>query len=81
MGERLDAMGDLRERFGRRLRSIRTQRNLTQDEFAELLGISVDFLSLIERGRNAPSFENLEQFASRLNLSVAELFLFEGNHR
>jgi transcriptional regulator with XRE-family HTH domain len=51
-------------------------RGLTQEQFAELVGISVDFLSLIERGINAPSFEVLEQMADRLDLKVRELFDF-----
>lgn len=50
---------------------------MTQERFAETLDISVDFLSLIERGRNAPSFETLERMAKRLRLSVAQLFSFE----
>jgi len=50
---------------------------MTQERFAETLDISVDFLSLIERGVNAPSFETLERMAKRLRLSVAELFTFD----
>ncbi|MDP8980051.1 MAG: helix-turn-helix transcriptional regulator [Acidobacteriota bacterium] len=53
-------MPPLRKDFGIRLRAIRQERKLPQDRFAELVGISVDFLSLIERGINAPSFETLE---------------------
>jgi transcriptional regulator with XRE-family HTH domain len=34
---------------------------MTQERFAEVLDISVDILSLIERGINAPSFETLEK--------------------
>jgi transcriptional regulator with XRE-family HTH domain len=49
---------------------------MTQEQFAETLDISVDFLSLIERGINAPSFETRERIAKRLRLSVAELFTF-----
>jgi transcriptional regulator with XRE-family HTH domain len=52
---------------------------MTQERFAETLGISVDFLSLIERGINAPSFDTLDQIAKRLRLPVSELFKFE-NH-
>jgi transcriptional regulator with XRE-family HTH domain len=66
----------LRQKFGRRLREIRGRRRMTQEQFAETLDISVDFLSLIERGRNAPSFETLEKIAKRLRLSVADLFTF-----
>jgi transcriptional regulator with XRE-family HTH domain len=67
----------LREKFGNRLRMIRSARKMSQEEFSELLGISVDFLSLIERGINAPSFENLEVFSTQLNIPVHELFIFE----
>ena len=69
-------MPSLREQFGHRIKSIRQQRKLTQEEFAELVGMSVDFLSLIERGRNAPSFEKLEKIAERLDVSVPYLFTF-----
>jgi transcriptional regulator with XRE-family HTH domain len=69
-------MASLRQKFGANLRSIRTQRKLTQEEFAELVWISVDFLSLIERGINAPSFEVLEQMAKRLKLPPMVLFDF-----
>jgi transcriptional regulator with XRE-family HTH domain len=49
---------------------------LTQEAFAEMLGISVDFLSLIERGINSPSFDVLEQMSGALRLPVRELFDF-----
>ena len=52
---------------------------MTQEKFAETLDISVDFLSLIERGRNAPSFETLDKIAKRLRVSVADLFIFDGH--
>jgi DNA-binding XRE family transcriptional regulator len=67
----------LRVQFGLRLRALRQNAGLTQEEFAEKSAISVDFLSLIERGRNSPSFDNLESLSRALNLSVAELFTFE----
>lgn len=54
---------------------------MSQEEFAELLDISVDFLSLIERGINAPSFENLEVFSSQLGIPVHELFVFQDTTR
>jgi transcriptional regulator with XRE-family HTH domain len=69
-------MPSLREKFGLRIRSIRLARKMSQEQFAELLDISVDFLSLIERGINVPSFENLDTFASQLGVPVSELFTF-----
>jgi DNA-binding XRE family transcriptional regulator len=66
----------LRQRFGERVRDIRLEKRLTQDEFAEFLGVSSDFVSSIERGINAPSFERLELMASKLETSVSGLFDF-----
>ena len=54
---------------------------MTQEQFAETLDISVDFLSLVERGRNAPSFETLDKIAKRLRMSVADLFTFGARSR
>jgi len=54
---------------------------MTQEQFAETLDVSVDFLSLMERGRSAPSFETLEQLAKRLRMSVADLFTFNSGSR
>ena len=50
---------------------------MTQERFAEVLEISVDFLSLIERGISAPSFETLEKMSRRLRVPVADLFTFD----
>ena len=72
-------MATLKQKFGKRLREIREQRRLTQEQFAETLDLSVDFLSLIERGRNAPSFETLDRIAKRLRMSVSDLFTFDRN--
>jgi transcriptional regulator with XRE-family HTH domain len=69
-------MSTLRSRFGRRLRYIRRHKDLTQEQLAEAVGISVEFLSNIERGINAPSFETLEKLAQVLQVSVQELFQF-----
>lgn len=49
---------------------------MTQEQFAEFLDISVDFLSLIERGLNAPSFESIETFSISLGIPVRDFFDF-----
>jgi transcriptional regulator with XRE-family HTH domain len=70
-------VSSLRGKFGLRLKSLRLARKMSQEQFAELLDISVDFLSLIERGISAPSFENLDSFSGQLGVPVSELFNFE----
>lgn len=70
-------MSTLRTRFGKRLRQIRRYRDLTQEQLAEALGLSVEFISNIERGKSAPSFETIEKLAEVLQVTVEELF--QGN--
>lgn len=74
-------MSTLRSLFGRRLRQLRLQRNLTQERLAEDAGVSVDLISNIERGVNAPSFETMEKLAASLHVSVKDLFVFTNEVR
>ena len=73
-------MGSLRTKFGRRLRYLRRLRDLTQEQLAETVDISVDFLSNIERGVNAPSFDTLERLAEALQVDPRDLFEFPGEY-
>lgn len=70
-------MDDLKKQFGVRLRLLRIQQQMTQEQLAAAANISVDFLSLIERGKNSPSFANLEKLARALKVPVQELFNFD----
>jgi len=54
---------------------------LTQEQLAEAVGCSVEFVSLVERGVNAPSVANLGKFARILRVEVRELFTFEEKKR
>jgi transcriptional regulator with XRE-family HTH domain len=62
------------EGLARRIRGLREQKGLTQEEFAKRCGISVSFASLLERGARSPSYETLVEVAQALELPMAELF-------
>ncbi len=47
---------------------------MTQEQLAEAAGISVEFLSFMERGIHAPSFETLEKLSQVLGVDVEEFF-------
>ncbi len=70
-------MLDLRHKFAKRLQKLRKTGGMTQEELSEKAGISVEFLSNLERGINAPSFETLEKLSLALSVSVHYLFNFE----
>lgn len=70
-------MPNLKTLFGKNLRKIRRRGDLTQEKLAEILGVSVEFVSNMERGVNAPSFETIEKIGRAFDLPVARLFDFE----
>lgn len=64
---------DIREQFGRILRETRTAKGLTQEELAFRAGMSVPYLSDIERGKSAPSLSMLADLALALETHPSEL--------
>lgn len=71
----------LQQKLGQRIASLRKERKLTQEQLAEAVGYSVEFVSLVERGVNAPSVAGLEKFAKVFKTEVKELFNFENKKR
>lgn len=60
--------------LARRIRSLREERGMTQEDFAARCGISVSFASLLERGERSPSYETMVKVAEALQLPLSELF-------
>lgn len=71
----------LQKKLGRRIAELRHARKLTQEQLAEAVGCSVEFISLVERGVNAPSVAGLTDFARVLKVEVKELFTFDTKAR
>ena len=61
--------------FGIRLKHLRTQDGLTQQDLADALGISKSTISMYENGNREPDFETLENIADYFNIDMATLFL------
>lgn len=66
----------LQRQLGQRIADLRKQRRWTQVQLAKAVGCSVEFISLVERGVNAPSVAGLEKFARALKVKVVDLFTF-----
>ncbi len=67
-------MSDIKERLGARIRSIRTERGLSQEKFALSINMDRTYFASVEAGRRNISIENIEKIANGLNVSLAELF-------
>lgn len=62
------------QKFGKNLKYLRIERNLTQLELAELLNMSPNFIGMIERGERNTTVENVYKIARVLNIKPEMLF-------
>ncbi|MFG1495352.1 cupin domain-containing protein [Saccharospirillum sp. HFRX-1] len=67
-----DAQPDSEKKLlsGSRIRDARRRANLTLQQLSDLAGISVGFLSLVERDKATPSLGTLAQLAGALEVSI-----------
>lgn len=56
-------------KIGNVLKLVRTSKGLTQKGMAEILGVSQNYLSLIESNKKMPSVDTMEAFATALDIS------------
>lgn len=62
------------QKFGKRLKALRLDHNLTQLEFAEILDMSPNFIGMIERGERNTTVENVFKIVRVLNVKPSNLF-------
>ena len=62
------------------LKYYRYKNNLSQEKFAEMLGSTLPYINQLENGRRKPTLELLDKFASKLNVTSAELITYNKKH-
>ena len=62
------------QKFGKRLKALRLDHNLTQLEVAEILDMSPNFIGMIERSERNTTVENVFRIARALNVKPSNLF-------
>ena len=66
----------LEKMIGNKIRSLRTLKELSQENVAEMLGISVTAYSKIERGETDVQLSRLNQIAQAFEVSIEEILNF-----
>lgn len=59
--------------FGKTLKKLRTERDISQEEFAANVGLHRTYISQLERGLKSPSLRTLEKICDELNISLVQL--------
>ena len=62
------------KRIGRRIKQCREGLGLTQEQFAEKLGVATNYISTIERGASFPRCEKLIAILNGLETSADAIF-------
>lgn len=65
---------DILEIIGNNMKTIRLSRGITQEQMAEKLNRSINFVSLIELGKSGMSVETIVDICNILDISTESLF-------
>lgn len=68
---------DKKSLLGKRIREIRKNQAISQEQLAERAGISAQYVSNIERGKENPTLDLLLRLADALKVSLGQMCDFE----
>jgi transcriptional regulator with XRE-family HTH domain len=63
-----------RQSFGRRVRALRTDRGISQEDLAHRAGVHRTYVSDLERGNRNVGLDNIHALAEALGVPAADLF-------
>jgi transcriptional regulator with XRE-family HTH domain len=66
-------MDVLTRRFAANVQRLRSKKKLSQKALADKVGISVSYVSMLERGQRSPPLETIEKMAKALGVTPANL--------
>ena len=62
--------------FGKRIKELRKQKNITQEQLSEMLGVFQKQIGNIETGTTFTTMNNIEKLAQILGVEIQDLFAF-----
>ena len=60
--------------FGQRVQKLRKERNISQEQLADLAGVHRTYIGMIERAEKNITLCNIERIAKALKLNIKDLF-------
>ncbi|MFN3802639.1 helix-turn-helix domain-containing protein [Belliella pelovolcani] len=67
---------EIKEKFGNRLKALRKEKGLSQEELALKSGLNRPYISGIEQGKRNVSLEVMEKLAEALGVGIGSLVRF-----
>jgi transcriptional regulator with XRE-family HTH domain len=66
----------LLKKFGKNVKIERIKKDLTQEQFAEIMGVSQNYVANIEYGKANMSLAKVLELANFLNIEIENLLIF-----
>jgi transcriptional regulator with XRE-family HTH domain len=67
--------GELQKRVGENLRAHREALGLSQEAFAEVLGVHRTYMGAVERGQRNLTLQSLERIAGKIGVEATDLLI------
>ena len=62
-------------KYGRVIRILRQERNISQEHFGDLCGLHRTYISDVELGKRNVSLENIARMAAALGVQISDIFV------
>jgi transcriptional regulator with XRE-family HTH domain len=63
-------------KFGQRVKELRTEKNFTQQQLADISGLHKNYIGMVERGERNPSLVNIHALARSLEINLSDFFSY-----
>ncbi|MBI2309640.1 helix-turn-helix transcriptional regulator [Candidatus Collierbacteria bacterium] len=64
---------DILIKFGQKVREERLKQKLSQEQFADIVGVHRTYIGMIERAEKNITLENIEKIAKALKIRISDL--------
>ena len=68
-------MKEVLKLFGNRIRHLRKEAKISQEELADRAGLHRTYIGMVERAEKNITLTNIEKLAKALNVSIYDLFI------
>ncbi|MFZ2634166.1 MAG: helix-turn-helix transcriptional regulator [Desulfosalsimonadaceae bacterium] len=67
---------DVKQMIGLRIKALRSNKGMTQEQLSEKMEINPKYLSSIERGKENPTIDTLIKLSNALKVDLGQIFAF-----
>lgn len=64
----------IHKKLGERIKILRKERGLTQEDLADLLDVDRSYMGFVERGERNPTLDKIIKISEAFKISLSELF-------